>query len=159
MPGFVNDAQVQDALADALHLPGAASLPAFHADNAVRANRQAYRELVDALAARGYSRLQVDAWPAGADWQEPLALLWALELGGGLEEVDRELLQFLKDKRAQLQAVLIYDADGKPVTPAFGGRVGSGEISSPTVTHDPHAVPEPPQSLSWPEWRRRYVRW
>jgi hypothetical protein len=158
MPGWLPDAELQEAVAGSLHRDWADLAPAWLRVT-LDANEAAYRDLRRLLGGAGYSQAQVDAWPDAADAQKTLALLEALERGGGLEEVERELLTYLQKRRDELtKGLLVLDADGAVVTPEFGGRVGRGETGRmPSVFLDPRR----PRvvALGRPEWADKFRPW
>ena len=96
---FVTDDDVLDRLAAVLKKPSRTDLEPYWATIVERANADAYNEIVRQLVLKGYTQEQVDgppAWIHGAEYQEALALYWALEYGGGLEEVERRQVHALR---------------------------------------------------------------
>jgi hypothetical protein len=156
---WVTESDLLEALAASLHRASASALLAdapFWAQCAANALASTYGDLRRLLANVGYCQSQLDAWDGSAE-QRDLALLEALERGGGLEEVEHELLSYLQKRRDELlRGFLLYDAAGALVPPLCGGRVGHGTIKrQPSVFQEPHA----PVRSQYPEWSERFKRW
>ena len=156
---FVTDDDVLDRLAAVLKKPSRTDLEPYWATIVERANADAYNEIVRQLVLKGYTQEQVDgppAWIHGAEYQEALALYWALEYGGGLEEVERPLLEALKEKVDSLKTVLVLDDEGKVLAPfvAGNGKVGFGEMDrTASRLLDPYGTAYP-----FPDYRA-FKRW
>lgn len=90
----------------------------------------AYNEIVTALATRGYSKAQIDAWDRGKEFEQSIGAFWALDLGGLLGNVDDRLWTKL-DRRAELATVDVLIGGGL-VTPGGSdqGAVGHGKLSA-----------------------------
>jgi hypothetical protein len=156
---WVSPNDLKRKLAAALHLDGPQSLsPPWH-EHAASALPWGRGEVERVLAARGYSAAQAAAWRHGAAYHEALATLHALELGGGLGEAGKELLEYLKGLRDAFYAgVLVTDVDGLPVEPANAGRVGAGEMVGKSVFRDPRLPPRPFRP-GLPDWRQKFPPW
>lgn len=83
------------------------------------------------LSAGGWCPWQIAEWAdtgAAAPLFRDLALLDALQRGGGLEQIEEPFLQYLERKRDLVQAgFVLYDAAGLRIVPACGGKVNHGE--------------------------------
>lgn len=88
-----------------------------------------YQEILGALAARGYSKSQIDAWPRGTEFNVSLGLFWSLTQGAGLHSYDDKFLNKL-DRREELKAVVVLDDTGALMTPAGAGRFTVGDYTT-----------------------------
>lgn len=157
MVSWVSESDLLEALAASLHRADAGALLAdapFWAREARDALASTYATLRRLLANAGYCQYQLDAWDGSAE-QRDLALLDALERGGGLQEVEHELLNYLQKRRDELlRGFLIYDAAGALVPPLCGGRVGHGTISNvPSTFLDPRRPVREGRPRYQEQWR------
>jgi hypothetical protein len=112
---------IKARVADALHLPGAGSLQPWWTEVCADALDAALADIRGALAGRGYTRVQLDAWPQLDPWVRDQALYWALVRGGALEGFDDKFVKAL-DHREQVKTVVVTDSDGTLVRPAIIGH-------------------------------------
>jgi hypothetical protein len=153
---WVTDSDLLEALAASLHQASAAELPPFWARVAADSLASTYGQLRRLLANVGYCQSQLDAWDGSAE-QRDLALLEALERGGGLEEIEHELLTYLQKRRDELlRGFLLYDAAGALVPPLCGGRVGHGVI---TNTPSTFLNPRRPVRVDYPKYQELWRGW
>jgi hypothetical protein len=156
---WVNFNDLKRKLAADLSLDGPQALAPKWEEHARSGLAWAQVEIERVLAARGYSPAQAAAWQQGSAYHEVIAELHALEKGGGLGEVGKELLDYLKGLRDTFYAgVLVTDADGVPVEPANAGRVGSGEMVGKSVFRDPRLPPRPFRP-GLPDWQAKFPPW
>jgi len=75
---FFTDAQLSQAVKDAIVRPVEEDLIPQWGTTITRANREAYGTIVRAFARRGFTKAQIDQWDDGAEFQEALGLWRAL---------------------------------------------------------------------------------
>lgn len=126
---FLTDAQIVPLLAAQLKIDLATgTLDPFWLTLLATAHSRAYNEIVMRLVQRGYTQAQVDAWDRGAEFEQDLAVFWALSQGAGLQaDADLKGVERL-DRRAELDTVSVLNA-GVLISPGSAGRIGFG-------THD-----------------------
>jgi hypothetical protein len=105
---FLTDAQLKTAIAKRFKT-AEANLAAAWTDIAADANTAAYQAIVRALAARGFTQLEIDAWDHGAEFQRDIALYFAFVNGGIPQDYSDKFIDKL-DRRAELATVTITEA-------------------------------------------------
>lgn len=89
------------------------------------ANRWAHGEIVSALAGRGYTMSQINAWTQRQDYNVDLAIFWALTNAGTTKSWDQRFIDKL-DRRKELMTVKVVGTDGELVVP--GGTSNSVKV-------------------------------
>ena len=122
---FVQDATLLGQIQSALAVPELDAGTPWQAI-AHYANIAAYGQIRAALARRGFSAAQIDAWDDGEQYQLDLGLFWALSKAGSTKDYDRKFIESF-DRRKELATVFVTTG-GVAVSPATP-RVAVGSMA------------------------------
>lgn len=102
---------------------------------ASEANSWAYREIVSALTARGYSISQVESWDAGAVYQKSLGLYYMLLIPGPDQEPLAPDVLKTFDRREELKTVLVTISDVVKNPTELPGQPSTGDMAMEDFEH------------------------
>ncbi len=124
---FWTNGQILEAVANTLK-KDVGDLESYWEGVVEQAHLAAYQQIVGDLLERGFTKVQVDAWDRGPEFEKHLALFWALTDGGALEGFSDIFIRTL-DRRKDLKTVQVFVSGAYvvPLTGAAGpGTVGTG---------------------------------
>lgn len=149
---FTTDQAVLVRIAAALkQASGPSALPDYWSTIANRAHRRATGAIYRRLGSRGFTAAQVAAWDDGAEYEEGVALYWALVEGGALDQFDDKAIREMARWEKELETVDVFTA-GVWQTPAGPPlAVSTGDLNT---GNDAFVAPDPcdPRTGNPTEW-------
>jgi hypothetical protein len=148
MPGFLQDSDLNDSLADELQKVRG-SLVGFWLGVITEANQWAYNEILSRLVARGFTLAQVTAWDRGAEFQRDMGV-WKCIADNAVMQPDSYNVKAKDtlDRRKELsgapqdniQACIltingVFQAPQTTVGNPNNGKVSGWEVPSPLHRH------------------------
>ncbi len=131
---FATNAAILQRIMDVFQVT---ALPAGWASTIVPdCHARAYGDIVSLLSARGYLPAQIAAWDRGLEFEQDLALYYALMKGASLFKFDPELVKTY-DRRGELCHVNLTAAGVFQAPQGTAGLPAAGEVSE----HEPHGWP------------------
>lgn len=113
-----------------------ADAPAYYEQVIVDAITASWNQIKTKLIGRGYSISQVQSWDRAREFNLDGATYWAFTIGGIPRPHDREALNKLEEKLAELDTVdiLVGDELIEPDSTTIGSTVRFGPITAPANT-------------------------
>ncbi len=134
---FTTDAFIKTMVAAYIKENDQSLMPAWWDTIITSSRRDAYNEIVGTLIGAGYSIDIINAWDRAAEFEEAIALFWALTKSGVAQSLEPKLLAKL-DRRAELEevdiailGVLQYPSAGKIL-------IGSGNTNPAHINNRQH---------------------
>jgi hypothetical protein len=117
---YISDATLKTAVAESIGQLSA-ELATRWDGLIAQANIDAYYFILRKLGERGYTKVQIDAWPEAATFNRKIGLLFVLEEGGVLSTFSDTFIRAI-DRRKELDTALLSDASGNFVYPSGSGQ-------------------------------------